>query len=106
MSESESSLSMYRKSVSIYASRCSGLKVTFSFYQMAAILDFFVKIMSASNKCQNRNPRGRITQTSVSIRDCWRFGSKVNFFFEMMPAAILDLALWRKMPAFLEGPGG
>ena len=39
----------------------------------------------------------------VFIRDFWRFGSIVKN--EMVPAAILDLALWRKMPAFLWGTG-
>ena len=57
-----------------------------------------------SNLYQNRNPRARLNQKSVFVHDFRCSGSKGNVF-KMVPSAILDLALWRKMPGFvLEGP--
>ena len=54
-----------------------------------------------SNLWQNRNPLGRLTRKSIFIHDSFK-----NRFFKTVPAAMLDLALWRKMPAFFRGTGG
>lgn len=55
-----------------------------------------------SNRRQDRNPCGQLTQTSVFIICILWFKS---YLFKLAPAAILYLALWQKID-FWEGPGG
>ena len=91
---------------------CSRSKVTFSLYEMGAIfdrmatiLDFWVIMMSL---------RQTDVRTGILVEDlpekvssyviiCAWFNCKL---FEIVPAAILELAHWRKTLAFLTGTGG
>ena len=91
-----------RKSVFIHAFRCSGSKVMFSFYMMAAILDLWVKIMSL----HQTNVRIRILVDDLPENVSsytWLLALWFkSLFLEMVPAAILDLALNRQTLAARE----
>lgn len=85
------------KSVFIHYSRRSSSTVTFLLYQIAAILDFMVTIKSW------RQTAARIGILVVDSPEKMSsyiilFALIQKQFVKMMPAAILDLALWLKMP--------